>query len=384
MAVQGLGYNPYGFGGYYNSSTMSDDFLANQYFGHKYSVNPDLLGGTNNNQPKVDSFEKQGSSNTGKGLLLGAGAGIGTGLAVNQWYTNPVGEKELSKGFTKQFSKEYGEIVRKNATENVFKNHNGLTSEIMKELDDFAFNGDASKLSKSAKKYLTKEGLAADQTAVENWIKSVNNEVSAIVDPKDISLQTEKLQKLETAKTGLKGLTDSKKATLEKFLTENADHFGLKGADEAATKTNIQNFLNKNRLGALDPTTQANLTNKYAAKAKELGLEGKTTAETATNVRNYINEKLAKAEMTRNINGKIKTQKTATKNATQVLDEVFGLWNKDRKAFKAGSTKEITEACKNSLSKFKWKTAGKFGAIAAGVVALGVWMFGGSSNTAKA
>lgn len=384
MAVQGLGYNPYGFGGYYNSSTMSDDFLANQYFGHKYSVNPDLLGGTNNNQPKVDSFEKQGSSNTGKGLLLGAGAGIGTGLAVNQWYTNPVGEKELSKGFTKQFSKEYGEIVRKNATENVFKNHNGLTSEIMKELDDFAFNGDASKLSKSAKKYLTKEGLAADQTAVENWIKSVNNEVSAIVDPKDISLQTEKLQKLESTKTNLKALTDNKKATLEKFLTENADHFGLKGADEAATKANIQNFLSRDRFRALDPAKQLAMENAIIKKADALGLTGKNPAETSKNIKNYINELLAKAEMQKNINGKIAAQKTVTKNATQVLDEVFGLWSKDRKAFKAGSTKEITEACKKGLSKFKFNKAGKFGAIAAGVVALGVWMFGGSSNTAKA
>ena len=384
MTGSQVGMNPYGYGNYYNSGVLTDDFMANQYFSNKYSVNPDLFCGAGPKQPKVDTFEKQSSSsNTGTGILLGAGAGVGTGLAVNKWFTNPVGEKELTKGFADKFSKEYTDIIRKNATETVYKSHGKLNADIMKELDDFAFHGDASKLSKAAKKVLTSEGVAANQTAVENFVKGINNDIANIVDPKDFNLQTQKLQNIQKVKEGLKG-TATEKVALEKFLTENAEHLGLKGADEAATKTNIKNFLNKDRFSALDPAKQMKIENSVIKKAKELGLEGKNPAETSKNIKNYINQMLSKAEVTKTLNTSVKAQEAVTKNATGVLDEVFGLWNKDRKAFKAGSTKEITQACEKSLSKFKWQKAGLWGAIAAGVVVAGSWLLGGSSAPAKA
>ena len=333
----GIGNN---YGAYYNA--LSDDFMASQYFKQTAGGIQAGMGSYPTNygygQPQADTFQKQEGSSLGTGLLYGAIGGAATGAGTYFFNSSPVGEKELTKGFAKEFNKEYVKNLTQNAWKEALDSRN-LKKETIKNLTEFMESGDASKLSKEASDYLTSKNFANTKEGAGKALKEILNEVSGKVDKFDVALQNKKLAQYQKLKETFKALPDKKGATLEKFLLEHADDFGLKGADEAATKANIKNYL-----------TSAGSTNP---------------------------KELIKAA----IKDKIKTQKTAVKDASAIFDDVFKLWDKDQKVFNAGLTDDITKACENGLKNYKLKKAGKWGAIAAGVIAAGTWLFSKSTSS---
>lgn len=338
MSIQGLG----------NYGALSDDFMASQYFkqfaGTAQSAatsgyyNIPQIQGNYYQQPQVDTFQKQDGSTVGAGILNGLAAGAATGAGLYYFGTKPAGEKELTKGFVNEFNKEYVKNLRNKATEEALKARN-IKADTLQNLSEFSKSGDTAKLSKDAADYLSSKGLSGSKEDAAKALKEIKDEIAGKVDIHDVSLQNQKLAQYNNLENTFKNLPDRKKATLEKFLTDNADEFGLKGADDTATKTNIQN---------------------------------------------YLKDKKAVNKIKTHINTKIQTQKQAAENASNVLDEVFKLWNKDKKAFNTASTTEITKACENGLKNFKLKTAGKWGAAIAAAAAIGTWLFGSSSNKTEA
>lgn len=321
----GLYNNPYGLYNPYSTGAMSDDFMAQQTFSNTNQNGGDQTTFQGLQQPQTDTFEKSGSG-LSTGLKLGAAAGIGTAAGTYFFGTNPVGENGLKDGFIKEFGKEYTKLQ----AANVLKTHK-IKPEVYKELLNFKEGDDISKLSKEAKTYLTKHKIPKTQDGISQFVKGISDNILET----DINYQNKKLAGYKKLEEAFNGLPDKKKSTIHKFLTEHAEEFHLKGADDAATKANIDKFINT-------PKAYNNI---------------KTT-----------------------IKGKINTQEQAVKKATGVLDDVFKLWDKDKKLFNKSTTKEITEACTKGLKNFKWKTAGKWGAIAAGAGLILGWMFGGSNK----
>lgn len=391
--VTGVGYGANNYN--YNWGAYDDDFMSSNYFSKLYGQNGYSQTGAGTGSGKanstsnqnVDTFEKsQGLSNTATGTLLGLGAGTaaGVGLYKTGYKMSPVGEKELAKGFAKEFSSEYLKIMQEKYTKEVLTANGNLKPEVLKELQDFAAGTDDKfKLSKAAKKYLKDHNIAAKADDVETFVEGIQKQISTKVDPINLAKQTEVLTNAENLQKGFRGLTDKKQATLKKFLADNADEFGITGKSTKEINTKIQSFID-DAYTAFDPVKRQALEDNLFINAKELGLEGKTQAETLNNVKRAAKEQIASAKIGKHINGKVKVGKAGVEGASNVLDEVFHLWNKDKNAFKKGATKEITEACKKGLSKFKMKKAGLIGAGIAAAVAVGTWLLGGSSAPKQA
>lgn len=384
--VSGVGYGANSYG--YNLGANNDDFMSSAYFnqlygqnGSQYSQTGAGAAGASQKTASTDTFEKQGSSNIGTGLLLGTGAGAaaGYGLYKTGWQMSPVGEKELAKGFANEFSSEYLKIMQEKYTKEVLTANGNLKPEVLKELKDFAANTDDKfKLSKEAKDYLSNKKIAAKPDEVEKLVDGIEKQISAKVDPINIAKQNEILTKAENLQKGFRDLADKKQDTLKKFLADNREEFGITGKNTKEINTNIQKYID-DAYTAFDPAKKQALENKLFADAKKLGLEGKDTAETWKNVRAAAKERIASATMGKHINGKVKVGKAGVEGASDVLDEVFHLWNKDKNAFRKSASTEITQACRKGLSKFKLKRAGLIGAGVAAAVAVGAWLFGGTS-----
>lgn len=384
--VSGVGYGANSYG--YNLGANNDDFMSSAYFnqlygqnGSQYSQTGAGAAGVSQKTPSTDTFEKQGSSNLGTGLLLGTGAGAATGYGLYKtgWQMNPVGEKELAKGFANEFSSEYLKIMQEKYTKEVLTANGNLKPEVLKELKDFAANTDDKfKLSKEAKDYLSKNGIAAKPDAVETFVDGIDKQISTKVDPINIAKQNEILTKAENLKKGFSGLADHQQDTLKKFLADNREEFGITGKNTKEINTNIQKYLD-DAYNTFDPVKKQNLENYFTNNAKKLGLEGKDAAETAKNVQKAVRERIMAREIGKNIGNKLKSGKAGVEGASDVLDEVFHLWNKDKNAFRKSASTEITQACRKGLSKFKLKKAGLIGAGVAAAVAVGAWLFGGSS-----
>ena len=328
--INGLGLfnNPYATYNPYSTGGINDDFYGQQMFQNfKQYTGRDMRTFHGIQEPQA-SFEKANSGESGvsKGIKLGAVAGLGTAAGVYFYGTNPVGEKALKDGFIKEFGNEYTKIQ----TANILKT-NKLKPEIYKELLNFKEGDDISKLSKQAKAYLTKHNVPKTSEGISGFVKNISDEIHKT----DINYQNQKLAGYKKLEETFKALPDKKKSTIHKFLTDNAEKFGLKGAYDAATKTNVDNLLK---------------------------------------------DKKAYSKIHSTIKTKIKTQEQSVKNASGILDDVFSLWDKDKKVFNKATTKDVTEACSKGLKNFKWKSAGKWGAIAAGVGLVLGSLFGGSDK----
>ena len=95
-----------------------------------------------------------------------------------------------------------------------------------------------------------------------------------------------------------------------------------------------------------------------------------------------MKDKKAYANIKTIIQGKITNQETAVNRVAKVLDDVLNLWDKDKKVFTKGATEDITQACTKGLKNFKWKTAGKWGAIVSGADLILGSLFGGGNQYA--
>ena len=60
---------------------------------------------------------------------------------------------------------------------------------------------------------------------------------------------------------------------------------------------------------------------------------------------------------------------------SNILKNLYANWDKDKKIFGGTMEKSLKTACEEGLKNFKWKTAGKWGLVAAGIIAAGTWLF---------
>ena len=319
-------YNPY------SSGLMSDDFYAQQMYQSYNETNGEgqkskQTSFQGHQQPQTDTFEKSSGFTTG--LVTGGGLGGATAAGMYFFGSNPMDDKGLKAGFIEKFGEEY----QKFQTEKILKDNN-IKPGIFKELMDFE-GDDLSKLSQETREYLSSKNIT-DAKGIKSHLKPITDKILET----DINFQNQKLAGYKKLEEAFKALPDRKKETVAQFVKEHIEELGLKGATKEETRANVRQFLED-------------------CKRQNISCYRR--------VKTLINEGIA-------------AQQTAVTNASNVLDEVVNLWDSDKKAFKAGTTTEITEACTKAFKNFKWKTAGKWGAIAAAAGLVLGWMFGGSSN----
>ncbi len=318
-------YNPY------SSGLMSDDFYAQQMYQSYNETNGEgqkskQTSFQGHQQPQTDTFEKSSGFTTG--LVTGGGLGGATAAGMYFFGSNPMDDKGLKAGFIEKFGEEY----QKFQTEKILKDNN-IKPGIFKELMDFE-GDDLSKLSQETREYLSSNRIT-DAEGIKSHLKPITDKILET----DINFQNQKLAGYKKLEEAFKALPNKNKKTVKQFVEEHIEELGLTKPAKQKKKSVIDSLLSP-----------------------------------------FKKKKTLYEQVEALINKRITEQQKAVTKASNVLDEVVNLWDSDKKAFKAGTTTEITEACTKAFKNFKWKTAGKWGAIAAAAGLVLGWMFGGSSN----
>ena len=327
-------YNPY--------SVNNDDFLAQQYFTQaaqqqKQVENPAFTG---YQQPKTDTFEKQGGSGLGTGLTLGAVGGLGTGAGMYFWGTNPVKDgkvaddilKTIDAGNTKQVALDKAKELFALKKQEILKNAGVPEGVTLKTLKAYTKSGMPSAFPK-LHGTITQEQAKAIYKAAKKEIKDINveeiaKEAQKFAKEETLQFKQEKLSSLQQQKIKLEALKDD--ADLEKFFKENAKTFGIDG-DEKAIESEAK---------------------KLAAK--------------------YKNKAGAIADYTT----KISNQEATVKSTRDALNgKVMSYYDDTAKALKKDAPEAITKAFKN----FKWNKALKGGGIAAAAGLVLGYLFGNNA-----
>lgn len=364
MALDSLGVSNYGYG-------LNDDFMAQQYF---KSLNTQAVANqgiaqaapvntTQNTSGlsfqgglQTDTFQKSNNNGlylAGLGTLGAAGAGY---YFANPFEKENVFKDRLIKGANSEAQlKEMGNLVNAKTLEYTQKQYKAakkisggkeLSKDALKALEKFNNNESLTAVEKKALAdagFKTKKGNfspKALETFLENNVQKaldkdkekILKEIKETLKKKDFANLEEVLSNKKGAKALIEGLEDSAKAAdIEKLIKENPTRFGITETEEA----------------------------KIAKEAKKLA-SGKT-----------------KATMKAALEGQITAAENAVKNQRNVLNgNLLSHWDKDANAFK----KEAPEAFSKSLKNFKWREAGKWGLIAAGVGIALNWAFGGDKS----
>ena len=285
------------------------------------------------NQPQQDTFQREGSSNNGiKFALAGGGLTMGGLFAFGKDKLSPFKDGKFDDKFLKTLedpTKITTEIdnIKANKIAEIFKNKSINNIYQYRAIQEFAETGI------KPKGVTLPRGLTQEQA--KTLIKEVNEEILKI-NPEQIRQQvlnthslegsTKELSRLNGIKSKLTALPDNISVDdLTKHIKDNAKLYGITAEGEALESAAKQ-MAQQGKAGLL--TTNAN-----AITAQTTVVDG----------------------LRSNLTNQVKTY-----------------WDDTAKALKEGAPENIQKAVKN----FKWKTAGKWGAIAAGVgLALG-WMFG--------
>ena len=323
-------------------STNNNDFLAQQYFAQQTGQGQYQPAFQGYQQPQTDTFQKSSGSGFGTGLTLGTVAGLGTSAGVYFLGTNPIKDGQFNDDILKNVERNNLQQARINkATEllsakkqEILKKAGAPDGVSLKTLKAYAKTGIPSSFPK-LHGILTQEQAAKIYKAAKKEIKNIDlqklaNEAVKLADQDTLEAKQKKLSNLKQQKVKLEGLADD--AELEKFFKDNAKSFGIEG-DEKAIETEAQKLAAKykNKAGAIaDYTTQ--ISNQEAI---------------VQTTKNSLNSKVA-----------------------LYYDEAT-------KSLKANTPDNIKSAFKN----FKWKNAGKWGAIAAGAGLVLGWLFGGTNKS---
>lgn len=361
MALDSLGVQNSGYG-------LNDDFMAQQYF---KSLNTQTAGVQQNSYQaapvdttqvptglsfqgglQTDTFQKSNNN----GLYL---AGLGTvgAAGAGYYFANPFEKENVFKdrliktANSEALVKETEKLLDDKTLEYVKKQYKvahkqELSEEAAKAIEKF---NKGEKITTAEKKVLADAGFksknknfspkALNKFLEENVQKSLdkNNkkilkEIKDALDKKNFVKLEENLANNKVAKALIEGLEDKAKVTdIENLIKENPTAFGIKETEEA----------------------------KIAKEAKKLA-KGKN-----------------KAAMKTAIEGQITAAENAVKNQRNVLNgNLLSHWDKDANAFK----KEAPEAFSKGLKNFKWREAGKWGLIVAGVGLALNWAFGGNKS----
>lgn len=331
----GLYNNPYALNYQNNTNAgMNDDFLAQQLFAQQAGVAQTQPAFQGYQQPQSDTFQKSGSSGLSTGLKLATVGGLGTGAGMYFFGTNPVKDGKFNENILKAVDIDVNEVSKNRALEilheqkaKIFQNVNIPEGINMENIKTYAETGVAPQELKNA---ITQDKAKALYEEVKKIdLDKIATQAREETIGKTLEGSQNKLAKLQAQKAKLESLADD--ANLEKFFKENASTFDIKG-DEAAIE----------------------------AEAKKLA--GK-----------YTNKAAAVADFT----SKIDAQENFVKTTRESLNsKVAAYYDDATKSLKASAPENI----KNAFKNFKWKTAGKWGAIAAGVGLVLGCLFGGSNK----
>jgi hypothetical protein len=333
MAINPIG-NPAAYL-YAQQNGLNDDFMYNAAMAQAASQNPAFTGGFNMPaQVTADTFEKQGS-----GLAAGAKIGLvgGLGAAAGAYYfggdklgINPYIDGKYQDDFLKILEEE-GAVtkeVERLTNEEIKKLCNGkaLNKYQLDAIKELADNGQLPTGVTLPKGYKLSQEQA--KKLLED-IKKINTEELVKIAEQSVTLDGSKayLKELNEIKSKLGALPENiTKEELAKHIQENAKLYGITGADEAAIKA--------------------------AAETKA----GRGLSE-------LISENAAKIKIQDGVVSDIRT------NLTSKVTEHF---DTAKNVVKEGAPENIAKAVKN----FKFKKAGKIGAIVGGIgLAIG-WLFG--------
>lgn len=345
--------NLYGINAYNNPYlNNNDDFLAQQYFaqqagqiqGQGQTQNQPAFQGYQ--QPQADTFQKSGSGLT-TGLTLGAIAGAGTGAGIYYFGTNPIKDGKFNENFLGALDEaNYQDVLKNkkaelltNAKKPILAKYKINDEKTLEAIKKFVEAEDRTKLPKEildlvpadmkvnpkdAKIRLDLATKEIDEIKVDD----INKEAEKLASKETLKFKNQHLNDLKTFESKISGLADDiSKTDLEKFITENAESFGIKG-DKAAIE----------------------------AEAKRLAGKGK-------------------AELLTSHKAKITAQEDSIKATKESLGKMTKYWDDTAKAFKKDAPETLTKAYKS----FKWNKALKGGGIAAGVALVLGYLFGSNA-----
>lgn len=354
MSVNSLyGFNPYAS----QNTGMNDDFMFNatnpnaQNLQQQLAMQQALIN--QGGQLQGDTFQKEESSSLGTGLKCAAVGGVGAGAGA-YFFGDKLGAEIYKDGkFSDNVLKAYQEDPKKIAKSKSLEEFarqkgaiiegNGFTAENYEAIKKYVSTPEAERASLS--KEITDLVPAEVKAAPDNYkVKlfdtenAINNIDAKAIDQKalkdaktgNLAAQMEELSNLSKRKALLEGLADdAKPQQIEELITKNPTVFGI------------------------EKTTTEEIAKEAKTIAQRYGTKAGAVAEVTPLVTNSEN--------------------TVKNLRTTLNGEVAAHWDDAAKAFKESAP----EALKNATKNFKWQTAGKWGAIAAGVGLVLGCLFGG-------
>lgn len=345
MSVNSLyGFNPYAM--QTQNSGLNNDFMYNatntQGLQEQLALQQALLQGAKLQETQGDTFQKEGSSGSGTGLELAALGGIGAGAGA-YFFGDKIGAtitkdgKTFNDSILKAYQTNPIEIAKEKAfTEFVTQKsaiiqQHGFTPENYEAIKKYVSTTDKTTLPKEIIDLVPdnvknnpdnfKAKLFETQTAIDAIDENgIVKQALADAEAGNLACQQEKLANLAKRKSLVEGLAkDATPAQIEELINKNPQAFGIEKTAEAEIKAEAKA-----------------IAQRYGTKAGAL------------------------AEVTPLVTG----AEDSIKNLRTTLNgEVAAHWDDAAKAFRA----DAPDVLKNAAKNFKWKTAGKWGAIAAGV-----------------
>ena len=357
MSVDSLyNYNPYAM--QMQNTGLNNDFMYNatntQGLQEQLALQQALMQGGNFQQPQVDTFQREGSSSSlGTGLKLaaigGVGAGAGTYFFGDKLGLNMVKDGKFADDILKAYQKDPIEIAKTNA------------------LDEFA---------KQKKYIIENNGFTLENyEAVKKYVSTPPAERVNL--PKEITdlVPSNVKQNLHIIKTQL---FDAEQA-ISRINAEEIAKNALKQAEQGNLACQIDNLSNLAKRKALleglaNDATPAQIEELVKTNPRVFGIE-KTAVEDIANEAKTIAQRYGtKANAVNEATALVTNAENSVKNLRTTLNaQVASHWDDTAKAFRA----DAPDVLKNATKNFKWKTAGKWGAIAAGIGLVLGCVFGG-------
>ena len=334
--------NPYAIGNNY-SQALNSDFMATA----TQSYNPYATAGLQAyQQPTTDQFvqttpqQTSGGSGLGTGAKLGLVAGAGTTAGLYFFggdKINPFKDGKFNDKFLKTLedsdlvAKEVDNIKAKQI-ENVFKKNKIANIYQYDAIKEFAQTGKVPTGVTLPKNIKTQEQATKIISKVDKKIARINPDKirEYVLRTNTLDGSTKELTRLNSIKSKLTALPDNISVDdLTKHIKDNAKLYGIKAEGDA-----------------------------LEAAARQMATQGRANLIAA-------NETLI-------------TTQTNTVNSirSNLTSKISAYWDDATKSLKAGAPENLQKAVKG----FKLKTAGKWGAIAAGAGLLVGWMFGGNKS----
>lgn len=363
-----IGTNYYGQGLYnqfnnpylmQNSALMNDDFMAQSVFGN-YAQQAALAnyanafqGGNLQGQPGVDTYQSSsqgGGSSIGSTLLTGAVVGGGTAAGVYYFGTNPMKDGKVNSSFLEVLNKQN---VKDGAMTKFNELYKAQANPIFQKV------GIA-----GVEEYNAVQKLAG-LTKVEDLPQEIRAKLPATIQTPEAAKNAIEQIKPELAKIDTQKLAQRAAGTVR----PNSLAF------HQTRLSKLQGL--ESQVKALRPeATVEELTTFFKNNASAYGLKG-TDVEIATKAENLAKTFKTQENLLNNITKRVSTHQAHINRINLNLEQQFkNHWDEGAKALKEGAPKELGQAVKN----FKWKKAGKYGLIAAGVAIVGKFLFGGKSE----